>query len=308
MARQPRVPTELTRQPFTLEEAFEAGLTKSQLKGSSWHRIGSKLYCRRGMPGDHWKLLSAWQRRLPAEAVFVGTTAAWMLGLDFRPDDPVEIAVRVGSGIRLQRGLRVHRGEISTDEVVVVRGLRATSILRTLSDLCVRWPAEEALVALDMAVASGLTDTSALSRHADVTRGRPGARVLRALAGLAAPAESPMETRLRWVLIQGGLPQPRVQTDLSDCDGRFVGRADLFYPDTRLVLEYDGDIHRSRLGDDNRRQNLLINAGFRLLRFTAADVYQRPDVLVAQVRAALVPRISASFSGAGRAGPASSGS
>ncbi len=60
----------------------------------------------------------------------------------------------------------------------------------------------------------------------------------------------------------------------------FVGRADLYY-------EYDGANHRDRLIDDNRRQNLLINAGFRLLRFTAADIHQRPEVVVAQVRSAL---------------------
>jgi very-short-patch-repair endonuclease len=38
---------------------------------------------------------------------------------------------------------------------------------------------------------------------------------------------------------------------------------------------------------DNRRQNLLLNAGFRLLRFTASDVHQRPDVVTAQVREGL---------------------
>src|SRR5205807_8693217 len=51
-----------------------------------------------------------------------------------------------------------------------------------------------------------------------------------------------------------------------------------------LAIEYDGGNHRDRLVEDNRRQNLLINAGFRLLRFTASDVHQRPDVVTAQVR------------------------
>jgi very-short-patch-repair endonuclease len=36
--------------------------------------------------------------------------------------------------------------------------------------------------------------------------------------------------------------------------------------------------------DDNRRQNRLIGAGFRLLRFTAADVYGGPESIVLQVR------------------------
>jgi very-short-patch-repair endonuclease len=51
-----------------------------------------------------------------------------------------------------------------------------------------------------------------------------------------------------------------------------------------LVIEYDGANHRDRLVEDNRRQNLLVTAGFRLLRFTAAD---RPEVITAQVKKAL---------------------
>jgi very-short-patch-repair endonuclease len=96
-----------------------------------------------------------------------------------------------------------------------------------------------------------------------------------------------METRLRWLLIQAGLPRPEVQTNLRAGGARPVARADLYYPTKRLILEYDGGNHRDRLVEDDRRQNLLVNAGFQLLRFTAADIYSRPDVVVAQVRAAL---------------------
>jgi very-short-patch-repair endonuclease len=76
---------------------------------------------------------------------------------------------------------------------------------------------------------------------------------------------------------------------LIDRQGRFVGRADLYYPAARLVIEYDGGNHRDRLVEDNRRQNLMVNAGFRLLRFTAADIRNRPDVVAAQVRSQLAP-------------------
>ena len=96
-----------------------------------------------------------------------------------------------------------------------------------------------------------------------------------------------METRLRWLLIQAGLPAPEVQTNLHDRDQNFLGRADLYYPAARLVLEFDGGNHRERLVEDDRRQNRLINAGFKLLRFTAADVHGRPEVVVAQVRGSL---------------------
>ena len=96
-----------------------------------------------------------------------------------------------------------------------------------------------------------------------------------------------METRLRWIIVQAGLPTPEVQTDLRNHEGRFVGRADLYYPESRLVIEYDGVNHRDRLAAENRRQNLLIDSGFRLLRFTASDVHQRPETIVAHVQRAL---------------------
>lgn len=95
-----------------------------------------------------------------------------------------------------------------------------------------------------------------------------------------------METRLRWLLVSNGLPRPEVQADLHDDAGDFVGRADLLYRAARLVVEFDGGNHRERLVSDDRRQNLVTGAGFRVLRFTSADIYQQPDVVAAQVRGA----------------------
>ena len=97
-----------------------------------------------------------------------------------------------------------------------------------------------------------------------------------------------METRLRWLLLRAGLPTPEVQTDLRDADGRLICRADLYYPAARLVVEYDGANHRERLVEDNRRQNLLMDAGYALLRFTAADINRQPEVVETLVRRALV--------------------
>lgn len=97
-----------------------------------------------------------------------------------------------------------------------------------------------------------------------------------------------METRLRMLLISHGLPRPEVQVSLHDRSGLFIARPDLFYPRSRLALEYDGGIHRSRLVSDNRRQNLLVEAGYRVLRFTAGDILHRPASVVAQVGRALL--------------------
>ena len=99
-----------------------------------------------------------------------------------------------------------------------------------------------------------------------------------------------METRLRWLLIRAGLPMPGVQSNLYDDSGNFVGRADLYDPSARLVIEFDGGNHRDRLVSDNRRQNLLVGAGYQVLRFTSADVSGRADAIVTQVRSALASR------------------
>jgi very-short-patch-repair endonuclease len=287
MSRTPRIPAALTKKPFSLEEGRRAGLTLSSLRGKAWRRLGAELYCWQGLRHDPWLQLSALHRTLPADAVFAGATAAWMFGLELNPIEPVEIIVPLDSSIRSRAGVGVRRCQLSPRDVTTIRSLPATVVNRTLRDLCLRLPAIDALIAIDMALHLGLTNADDLRRHVDDAHGGAGAHRLRSLASHAAAAESPMETRLRWLLIQAGLPCPEVQTNLRDRAQRFVGRADLYYPAARLVLEYDGANHRDRLVEDNRRQNLLINAGYRLLRFTATDIHQRPEVLVAQVQSAL---------------------
>jgi hypothetical protein len=290
VGKSPCIPTEFKLRPFSLEEARGAGLTLSALSGKSWQRIGAELYRWTEMPEDHWLTLSAWRRILPPESVFAGATAAWLFGLDFEPTDPVEVVVPPASGIRTRAGLTVRRSEIPQAELISIRGFRATALPLTLAGFCLLRPAVEALVAIDMAINLDLTDAAALDQYADGAKGRRGFTRMRSLVSLAAPAQSPMETRLRWLLIEAGLPRPEVQVELSDGAGRFLGRVDLYYPEAHLVLEYDGGNHRERLVEDDRRQNLIVNGGYRLLRFTAADIYKCADVVVAQVRLALGKR------------------
>ncbi len=160
-----------------------------------------------------------------------------------------------------------------------------TGIHRTLRDICLAKTEIDALIVLDGAIRRRLTDRVALLEHANALGPLPGSARLRALAHQAEPAESPMETRVRALLVNAGLPKPEVQVDLYDSRGRLLGRADLYYPTARLAIEYDGGNHRDRLISDDRRQNELIAAGYSVLRFTSADYYGHPDALVAQVSA-----------------------
>jgi len=166
--------------------------------------------------------------------------------------------------------------------------MRATSMARTLRDLSIRLTLTEAVVVTDMALHARLISPQALMASVDASTGLQGVRTLREAVEHAEPAsESPMETRLRMLLVLSGLPRPEAQVSIRDRLHRFVGRPDLYYRDQRLGLEYDGGIHRDTLAGDNRRQNRLLDAGVRLLRFTASDIFQTPDMVVSLVRSAL---------------------
>ncbi len=143
-------------------------------------------------------------------------------------------------------------------------------------------------MALDAALHKRLLKLSQLKVWLESHKRFPGTARLRRAIELAEPAtESVMETRLRMLLVLSRLPRPQAQVRLYDDDRQFVGRPNLYYAEQRLAIEYDGSTHRESLTDDNRRQNRLINAGYRLLRFSAADVLSDPDSVVWMVRRAL---------------------
>ncbi len=167
-------------------------------------------------------------------------------------------------------------------------GVRLTTVLRTLADLAQELPLVEAVVAVDSALRLQLASVTDLTRWTAEHAGVKGVKRMRQVVELAEPAtESQMETRLRLLLILGGLPRPKVQVNLHDAQGEFVARADLYYPQRRLAIEYDGATHRESLLEDNRRQNRLLGAGYRLLRFASGDVLRAPGSVISEVRGAL---------------------
>jgi very-short-patch-repair endonuclease len=159
---------------------------------------------------------------------------------------------------------------------------------RTLAELCGRLSLTEAVVIADAALHLGRVRLEHLqSRLKSNVKHHGIANLRRVIPLVDAAAESPMESRLRMLLVLAGLPRPKAQVSIHDRWGRFAGRPDLFYEEHRLGIEYDGGVHRDAMVDDNRRQNKLLNVGVRLLRFTAADVLGNPDAVVTQVRTML---------------------
>ena len=77
----------------------------------------------------------------------------------------------------------------------------------------------------------------------------PGVRRARELLSLLDPrAESPMESYLRLLLIDAGLPRPEANANVCNADGEFLARADL-------------PSDRRHFAHDVRRDNMLAAAG-----------------------------------------------
>jgi very-short-patch-repair endonuclease len=279
------VPIALRSAPFTAEEAHGRGVTRAQLRGSAYRRLGAGLYRWVGLEESPQLKLAALARRLPAGAAFSGWTAAWLHGLDARPCDPIEVTIPEPVGSNRRAGASIRRNALAAAEIVLRSGLPTTSALRTVVDLGARDPLTEGVVAADLALHAGLVTVTRLREYVAEHPGGKGMARLRRVIDLAEPkAESAMETRLRLLLVLAGLPRPELQVSIHDDRGRFLGRPDLFYRAESLAIEYDGENHRHRLVDDNRRQNRLVSAGLMMLRFTAADVYETPNAVAMQVR------------------------
>ena len=227
-------------------------------------------------------------RRLPARAMFSGRTAAWLHGQENSPGNLFEVTLPMNSRTSRVAGARVTRSDFSEGEVSTVMGLRVTSRLRTVVDVARRLTLAEAVAVLDQALHRRLVKQTELRQWIATHHGYRGIRTLRAAIELVEPAtESPMETRLRMLLVLAGLPRPKVQVPIHDAAGIFVARPDLYYPIHRLAIEYDGATHRENFAADNWRQNRILESGHRILRFTATDVLRTPAATVLMVRRAL---------------------
>jgi uncharacterized protein DUF559 len=285
MAPRPLVPRSLTHGSFTTVDARNAGLTPGQLRGASWRRIGPATYIWKGLDEDDRLVrLRAVLKRLPPGSAFSGLTAAWLHGIDVGPCDPIEAIAPVNSGVSARSGIRLRRATLDDGDVASVREMPTTSLVRTLADLSQQLSLTEAVVIADAALHSRRVRLEQLRTWAGPNNHRHGVRKFRSVINLAEPrAESPMESRLRMLLILAGLPRPAAQVSIYDRNGRFVGRPDLYYEEQRLGIEYDGASHRDSLAEDNRRQNLLLSAGVSLVRFTAGDVLHRSETVASQV-------------------------
>jgi hypothetical protein len=286
-----RVDSRLAR-PATRAGATDAGITVWQLRHRDVVRLSRNTYLPAAALSDLRERIAAVLLTAPARAVVSDTTAArlWGLELPMRGDDArVHLTVATGSAVRNRADRCIHRRPWDDDEVVERDGFPVTTPARTWRDLAAVLPPAALLAAGDQLLDGRCTTGQLAAQLARRPGGRGAARARAVLPLAGEPAESPMESVLRWVLHEAGLPPPVVQHVVTDSSGAFLGRADLAWPERKVIVEFDGDVHRERgvFVRDVRRQNRLIAAGWTVLRFTSADVLGNPASVVVAIRRAL---------------------
>jgi very-short-patch-repair endonuclease len=93
-----------------------------------------------------------------------------------------------------------------------------------------------------------------------------------------------METRIRLAIVCAGLPPPVSQHPVVLSGRKFA--LDLAYPSIRLAIEYNGADHlrADRALRDLEREQLLVAAGWRIIRFGAVTTLHHPRTVAARVR------------------------
>jgi hypothetical protein len=129
-----------------------------------------------------------------------------------------------------------------------------------------------------------------LTEHLDGIRAPGVRRARRALALAREGVESPMETRLRLLLHRAGFPSPECGFELTRPRGRSVGWFDLAWPEARVLVEYDGDQHRTstrQYEKDIRRFDDAAELGWRVIRVRSRGILITPTDTVTRVARAL---------------------
>lgn len=215
--------------------------------------------------------------------------AARTWGIELVEDGPQRLTVPRNRG-RLQiPGWEVVRSDLSGGEVEEINGVRTTTPLRTVLDLCRVLVLAHAVVAADSALRLTLFSTETLLGALTTARGRGAACPRRVAPAVDATSGSVLETLLRLVLRDAGL-EPVPQFVVLDARGRFLARVDFCWPACRLIVEADGFAYhsdRAAYRRDRERLNDLERCGWRVLRFTWEDVLHWPEHVVAVVHECL---------------------
>jgi hypothetical protein len=232
------------------------------------------------------RLAAVWAYGPKAALSHRAAAAAWNLRASGGGD--IDVTVRARSAVQ-RSGTRLHLTSRPL-EIERIDLLPVTTPARTLLDLAGILPPHAVESALKEADVLGLFDLTALRFVVAAHPRHPGRATLTTVLDAAAHTELPLtlselEERFRGLCADHALPQPAANaTPLGF-------RVDFFWDAAGLVVEADGwQTHRTRAAfeEDRARDQALMLAGLRTVRFTYRQIVDGPENVAAKLRALLV--------------------
>lgn len=208
----------------------------------------------------------------------------------FRPANRTRVDVTTSVKRRAQAGIDLHiTCTLDPADITTIDGIPVTTASRTLVDLAGMVAKDHIAKALREADRMQLLDVGGIEGVITRTRTRRGRghRAMReALQQYATIAphdtRSPLEDDLLRLIHGAALPLP--QTNAPLCG--FV--VDALWPTQRLVVELDGlgsHLTRHAFQADRERDRALTRAGYKVLRYTYADLTRYAERTLAELRA-----------------------
>lgn len=204
------------------------------------------------------------------------------------PATLIDVSYPEGRTPTSRAGIRAHRaGKLEPGDIAEVQGIPLTSAARTILDLAAISGSRELEQAVARAERLGLVDDDALNRLVARSRGRRGARLLRAVVqrdGGALLLRSEAESRLLEIIRSAGLPAPEVNVIVGGFELDFLFRK------YGIAVEVDGFAYhrsRTRFEGDRDRDAELFALGIRTMRVTWDQLVNRRDVVLARLAMAL---------------------
>ncbi|WIB00713.1 DUF559 domain-containing protein [Curtobacterium sp. MCBA15_012] len=298
---QPRaLPPALRTRPFDVAAADREGVHRERLRRGDLDRPSRSLRWHRSRPPTGVDRIRAFRPVLQPGQFVSHVSAAVLWGLPLpraHPgDDPVHVTSVLPAAQMRRHGVRGHRTAAAHAVVRQRWGMPVSSPATTWVE-CGALLGLDDLVALGDAVVTSRTCATSVEdlRAALAARGpcRGAPTLRRALELVRVGAGSPQETNARLGIVRAGLPEPELQVEITDAAGRFVGRVDFAYRQQRIVIEYEGDHHRTdqqQWEHDLRRHRAFAALGWSVLRWTRQDVTTNRGAALAELAALLRAR------------------
>ncbi|MEZ0384921.1 endonuclease domain-containing protein [Mycobacterium sp. pW045] len=271
--------------PFLGSAALAAGtLTRYELRRHHVAVLPNVYLPARIRPNLLQRTVAAWLWS-GGQAVVAGAAAAALPGAKW-VDATVPIEL-ISPNTRPPAGVLTRNDLLLPGEQQLRRGMAVTTVARTAFDLGRRGSLGQAVARLDALANATRFHTAEVL---DLARRHRHARGLRQLEGaldlVDAGAQSPKETRLRLLLINGGFPRPTTQIPVPGPDGRWKYFLDMGWQDLMLAVEYDGEHHltdRQQYVWDATRLEYLRQLGWTHIKVLKEH---RGDDVLRRVRAA----------------------